>query len=89
MEIWSATGDGFSFVITYESPAGSGFHGRAGYVASCRPLYQSNSAIKIGGSAFATFTEAEEACNTMLEHLKGPRWNEMHGLQSGDVDFDA
>ncbi|GLR86580.1 hypothetical protein [Bradyrhizobium iriomotense] len=71
MEIWSATGDGFSFVITYESPAGSGFHGLAGYVASWRPLYRSNGAIKIGGLTFATFTEAEEACNTMFEHLKG------------------
>ena len=72
MEIWSAVGDGFSFVITYETPAGSGFHGRAGYVASWRPLYRSNGAIKIGGSAFATFAEAEEACNRMLEVLKEP-----------------
>lgn len=71
MEIWSATGDGFSFVITYETPAGAGFHGRAGYVASWRPLYRGNGAIKIGGSAFATFAEAGKACNTMLEYLKG------------------
>jgi hypothetical protein len=34
MEIWSATNEGYSFVITYESPAGPGFHGRAGYMAS-------------------------------------------------------
>ncbi|MGY8661341.1 hypothetical protein Q3C01_03090 [Bradyrhizobium sp. UFLA05-109] len=72
MEIWSATGDGFSFVITYESPDGSGFHGHDGYVASWRPLYRGDGAIKIGGSEFASFTEAEDACNTMLEHLKGP-----------------
>jgi hypothetical protein len=26
-EIWSAIGDGFSFVISYESPTGPGFHG--------------------------------------------------------------
>ncbi|MEY9133030.1 hypothetical protein ACVIWV_001096 [Bradyrhizobium diazoefficiens] len=71
MEIWSAAGDGFSFVITYETPAGAGFHGRAGYVASWRPLYRGNGAIKIGGSAFSTFAEAEKACNTMLEYLKG------------------
>jgi hypothetical protein len=70
MEIWSATGDGFSFVVTYEAPAGPGFHGRAGYVASWRRLYRGNGAVKIGGSAFATFAEAEKACNTMLEHLK-------------------
>ncbi|TYO67192.1 hypothetical protein FXV83_07770 [Bradyrhizobium hipponense] len=69
MEIWSAGNDGFSFVITYESPAGPGFHGRPGYVASWRPLYQSRGAIKIGGSPFKTFAEAEEACDTMLKHL--------------------
>ncbi|MGX1319386.1 hypothetical protein AB7M17_002839 [Bradyrhizobium sp. USDA 377] len=71
MEIWSATGDGFSFVISHESPAGAGFHGREGYVASWRPLDGGNGAIKIGGSAFVTFTEAEKACNTMLGHLTG------------------
>ncbi|WP_439392893.1 hypothetical protein ACRQ5Q_26875 [Bradyrhizobium sp. PMVTL-01] len=71
MEIWSATGEGFSFVITYESPAGAGFHGCAGYVASWRPLYGGNGAIKIGGSAFPTLAEAEKACNTMLGHLTG------------------
>ena len=69
MEIWSATGEGFSFVITYESPAGAGFHGRPGYVASWRPLYRGDGAIKVGGSAFVTFAEAEKACNMMLEHL--------------------
>jgi hypothetical protein len=69
MEIWSASSDGFSFVITYESPAGPGFRGRPGYVASWRPLYQSRGAIKISGSPFKTLAEAEEACNTMLAHL--------------------
>ncbi len=67
MEIWSATGDGFSFVITYESSAGAGFHGRAGFMwRRGGRLYQGNGAIKIGGSAFATFAEAEQACNAML-----------------------
>jgi hypothetical protein len=69
MEIWSASSDGFSFVITYESPVGPGFHGRPGYVASWRPIHQSSGAIKIGGSPFNTFAEAEEACNTMLKYL--------------------
>jgi hypothetical protein len=67
MEIWSANSDGFSFVITHESPAGPGFHGRPGYVASWRPLYQSRGAIRIIGSPFKTFIEAEDACNTMLK----------------------
>jgi hypothetical protein len=69
MEIRSASSDGFSFVITYESPVGPGFHGRLGHVASWRPVHQSSSAIKIGGSPFSTLAEAEEACNTMLKYL--------------------
>lgn len=70
MDIWSATSEGFSFVITYESSTGGGFHGRAGYVASWRPLYESRGAIRIVGSPFKTLAEAEDACNTMLTHLK-------------------
>ena len=69
MEIWSASGDGYSFVISFESPTGHGFHGRAGFVASWRRLYQSRGAIRIGGSPFKTFAEAEDACNTMLKYL--------------------
>lgn len=64
---------GYSFVISHENPAGSGFHGQPGYVASWRPLYQTSRAIKIGGLPFKTFAEAEEACNAMLMHLKRAR----------------
>jgi hypothetical protein len=70
MEIWSANSDGLSFVITHESPTGSGFHGRPGYVASWRPLSRNIGAIPVGGSPFKTFTEAENACNAMLKHLR-------------------
>jgi hypothetical protein len=69
MEIWSASSDGFSFVITFESPTGPGFHGHPGCMASWRPLYQSGGAVRIGGSPFKTFAEAEEACGAMLKHL--------------------
>ncbi|MCK1744975.1 hypothetical protein IVA80_30215 [Bradyrhizobium sp. 139] len=69
MEIWSASSDGFSFVISFGSPTGPGFHGRAGYLASWRPLYESNGAIKITGSPFRTLAEAEGACRNMVEHL--------------------
>jgi hypothetical protein len=69
MEIWSATTEGYSFVISYESPAGPGFHGRAGYVASWRPVYGGRGAIRITGSPFKTFDEAEAACDAMLKHL--------------------
>jgi hypothetical protein len=70
MEIWNASGDGFSFVISYESRSGPGLHGRAGFVASWRPIYQNRCAIKVGGSPFKSFTEAEEACAAMLGYLK-------------------
>jgi hypothetical protein len=69
MEIWSASSEGFSFVISYESPTGPGFHGRAGYVASWRNAIGGTGAIKIGGSPFKILAEAEKACNTMLSHL--------------------
>jgi hypothetical protein len=69
MDIWSASSDGFSFVISFESPAGPGFHGRPGYMATWRPLYQNKRAIRINGSPFRTFAEAEEACDKVIEHL--------------------
>ena len=69
MEIWSANTDGYSFVISFESPAGTGFHGRSGYVASWRTAYPGRGAVKIVGSPFATLEEAEAACNAMLKHL--------------------
>ncbi len=70
MDIWSATSDGFSFVISRGSRTGPGLHGRPGFIASWRPLYQNRSAVKIAGSPFDSFADAEAACNTMLEHLK-------------------
>jgi hypothetical protein len=69
LEIWSATSQGFSFVISYETPGGPGFNGRAGYLASWRPVYGGRGAIKITGSPFKTFDEAEAACDAMLNHL--------------------
>jgi hypothetical protein len=70
MEIWTASRDGFSFVISYESRSGPGFHGQTGFVASWRPIDQNRSAIKIGGSPFKTLAEADEACKAMLGHLR-------------------
>jgi hypothetical protein len=52
-----------SFRVSYESPSGPGFHGRAGYLASWRPVYEGRGAIKINGSPFKTFDEAEAACD--------------------------
>jgi hypothetical protein len=69
MEIWNASGDGFSFVISYESRSGPGFHGRTGFVVSWRPIYQNRCAIRVSGSPFGTLSEAEEACTATLGHL--------------------
>ena len=69
LEIWSASSDGFSFVISHESRSGPGFHGPPGYVASWRSLSQNTAAIRVGGSPFKTLAEAEEACKAMLGYL--------------------
>jgi hypothetical protein len=69
LEIWSAAADGFSFVISHESRVGTGFHGQPGFMATWRPLYENNFAIRIAGAPFKTFADAEEACNAMLKHL--------------------
>ena len=70
MDVWSATSADVSFVITFASPSGPGFHGRRGLLASWRPLYSSTTAVKVIGSPFNTFGDAESACNTMLEELE-------------------
>jgi hypothetical protein len=69
LQIWTASSNGFSFVISFESRSGPGLHGRPGFVASWRPIYQNRCAIKVGGSPFKTLAEAEKACTTMLVYL--------------------
>jgi hypothetical protein len=72
MEIWSAVGDGFSFVISYESRTGSGFRGQTGYVASWRSMARVNmGSVRIAGSPFATLEQAENACKSTLDYLTG------------------
>ena len=63
---WSASGDGCSFVISYESPRRTGAHG---WLASWRPHHLGNLAIKVSGSPFETFAKAEAACNAILGDL--------------------
>jgi hypothetical protein len=70
MDIWSASCADISFVITFASPTGSGFHGRRGFLASRRPLYSSTGAVKVIGSPFNSFADAEGACNAMLGTLE-------------------
>ncbi|KRR14961.1 hypothetical protein CP49_23360 [Bradyrhizobium valentinum] len=69
LEIWSESERGFSFVISNESSNGPRLHGKPGFVASWRPIDINKPAIRVGGSPFKTFTEAEKACEAMLEHL--------------------
>jgi len=69
MKIWSASSNGFSFVISYESSSGPGLHGRTGFVASWRPIHQNRCAVKVIGSPFQTLAQAEEACEAMLGNL--------------------
>ena len=69
MQIWNASSDGISFVISHESRSGLGLHGHPGFVASWRPIYQNRCAIKVIGSPFKTFGEAEKACEAMLGYL--------------------
>jgi len=69
-QVWNAASDGFSFVICFASRSGSGFHGDPGFVASWRSIRQNRSAVKVIGSPFETFSEAEKACEAVLGHLK-------------------
>jgi hypothetical protein len=54
------------------SRSGPVFHGNPGFVASWRPVHQNRSAVKVIGSPFKTFAEAEKASEAVLSHLKEP-----------------
>jgi hypothetical protein len=69
IQIWNASSNGFSFVISYESRSGPGLQGNPGFGASWRPIYKNRSAVKVIGSPFKTLTAAEQACEVMLGHL--------------------
>jgi hypothetical protein len=70
LDVWSASSADISFVITFASPNGLGLHGRQGFLATWRPLYSRTGAVKVTGSPFNTFAEAEAACNVMLGVLE-------------------
>lgn len=72
IQVWSATSDGFSFVISFASRSGPGFRGNPGFIASWRPIHQNRSAVKVIGSPFKTFPEAEKACEAVLGYLNEP-----------------
>ena len=65
----SASERGFSFVVSHESSSGPGLRGRPGFLASRRPILINRPAIRVGGSPFKTFADAEHACEAILERL--------------------
>jgi hypothetical protein len=69
IQIWHASSNGFSFVISHASRSGPGLQGNPGFAASWRPIYQNRSAVKVIGSPFKTLTAAEQACEVTLGHL--------------------
>jgi len=69
IQIWNASSNGFSFVISYVSRGGPGLQGNPGFVASWRPVYQNRAAVKVVGSPFRTFNAAEQACEVILGYL--------------------
>jgi hypothetical protein len=69
VQIWNASSNGFSFVISYEDRGGRGLQGDPGFLASWRPLHRNKPAVKVIGSPFATLAAAEQACEAMLGHL--------------------
>jgi hypothetical protein len=72
IQMWNATSDGFSFVISFASRSGLGFRGNPGFIASWRPIHQNRTAVKVIGSPFKTFPEAEKACEAVLGYLNEP-----------------
>jgi hypothetical protein len=81
MKIWSASSGSYSFIISFfESLSGPGFRRTSGYVASWSPLYRGHGAIKIVGSPFKSFDEAEAACDAMLKYLTSDRMVDPPGL---------
>ena len=67
IQVWNAASDGSSFVISFASRS---VRGNTGFIASWRPIHQNRSAVKVIGSPFKTFPEAEKACEAVLGHIK-------------------
>jgi hypothetical protein len=86
MEVWNASGNDFSFVISHESQDGNGFRGRPGFMASWRGMYHSSSAVAVEGSPFKTLADAESACRAMAILLGSGRAT---GNRAPRVNFDS
>ena len=86
-DVWIASSADISFVITFASPTGPGFRGRQGFVASWRPFYARTGAVKVIGSPFKSFAEAETACNNMLGILEASRAAQANKAAPLSVNF--
>jgi hypothetical protein len=71
LEIWSASSGGFSFVITYESRSGPGFHGRTGFLHDSTFDRKSTAAILIEAQRGDNEKAAELAGRLRLASLTG------------------
>ena len=69
LEIWHASTGEYSFAISHESRNGPGLRGQTEFIASWRSRYSNKPAITVQGSPFATFVQAEEACERKLVQL--------------------
>ena len=69
LEIWHASTGEYSFAISHESRNAPGLGGKPGFIASWRSGYNSKPAITVQGSPFATFVQAEHACERKLVQL--------------------
>jgi hypothetical protein len=69
LKVWHVEDGDYSFAISHEGRSGPGLRGQPGFIASWRRKRSSKSAVAIEGSPFATFEEAEKACELMSEHL--------------------
>ncbi|MCC8942816.1 hypothetical protein H8A99_42020 [Bradyrhizobium sp. Arg68] len=69
LEMWIASSNDYSFVISSESRSRPGLQGEPGFAASCRPDFLNMPAAQVAGSPFSTFAEAERACNAFLGRL--------------------
>jgi hypothetical protein len=68
LQVWHAESDGYLFAISHENRSG-GVGGKPGYFASWRSNHSNKAAIALEGSPFATFEQAEEACQWKLAYL--------------------
>ena len=85
LDVWIASSADISFVITFASPTGPGFRGGQGFVASWR--HARTGAVKVIGSPFKTFANAETACNDMLGILEASRAAQANRAAPLSVNF--